>query len=211
MFARFDSRFWIAPALLGLLLIQLILVPSLVTANEAILSNGVPTGDNVLLVGDKKQWDTPVGGEPVSSASGFLTVEPETEEKAIRAAWNGEGEAQLFLAHAGPMDYSTALDQDAALVAILRVNEAPTKKVLLKMGCVYPCDSSADITPLLKALTAEQWVRLSFDLKCFADGGLNVGRVDTPFLLTTRGALSLSVADVSVIPELGREATIRCR
>ena len=79
------------------------------------------------------------------------------------------------------------------------------------MGCGYPCDSSADVTKLLKALPPEQWVRLSFDLKCFADGGLNVKNVDTPMLITTKGEMSLSIADVSVVPGLGPEATIRCR
>ncbi len=211
MSGRVDSKLMSSPWRLGVLMFPVLLLPVLAMADEAILANGVPTEGNVLLVGDKKQWDTPVGGKPVGSASGFLTVAPEPEEKAIRAEWNGDGEAQLFLAHSGPKDYSATLDQDAALVAILRVNEAPTKKVQIKMGCVYPCDSSADITRLLEALTPGEWVRLSFDLKCFKDGGLNVGRVDTPFLLTTRGAMSLSLADISVVPALGPEATIRCR
>jgi beta-glucosidase len=208
---RADSKFSNAPLPLGLMLVHLSVAPGLAMADAAILANGVPAEGNVLLVGDRKQWDTPVGQEPVSSASGFLTVEPEPEEKALGAEWNGKGEAQLFVAHAGPQDYSAAIEQDAALVTILRVKKSPTKKVLLKMGCVYPCASSADITRLLAALTPDQWVRLSFDLKCFSDGGLDVERVDTPFLMTTRGALSLSIADISVIPGLGPDATIRCR
>lgn len=208
---RIDSKFSTASLLLGLLFIHLAATPGLAVADEAIIANGIPTEGNVLLVGDKKQWDTPVGREPVSSASGFLTVEPEPEEKALGAQWNGEGEAQLFVAHAAPQDYSEALDQDAALVTILRIKKPPTEKVFMKMGCVYPCGSSAEVTPLLEALTPDQWVRLSFDLKCFSDGGLVVGRVDTPFLITTSGAMSLSIADISVVSGLGPDATIRCR
>jgi beta-glucosidase len=208
---RLDSKSSGALPGLGVLLLQLLIVPGVVSADEAIFLNGAPTEGNVLLVGDKKQWDTPVGQEPVTSASGFLTVEPEPEEKALGAEWNGEGEAQLFLAHARPRDYSAALAENAALVTVLRLKKAPTKKVLIKMGCGYPCASSADITRLLEALTPDQWVRLSFDLKCFSDGGLAVGRVDTPFLITTPGAMSLSIADISLVPGLGPDATIRCR
>mgnify|MGYP000216989747 CR=1 FL=1 len=61
------------------------------------------------------------------------------------------------------------------------------------------CDSSADITKLLNALPPEQWVRLSFDLNCFAEGGLNIKNVDTPMLITTKGEMSLSIADISLV------------
>ena len=198
--------------LLGIIGLALLSVmPGLAVADETILSNGVPSEGNVALIGDKKMWDTIVGKEPISSASGYLSVQTDAELQALRADWNGKGEAQFFLAHESSRDYSAHLEQSSALVVLLRLEEAPNKKVQIKMGCGYPCDSSADVTKLLKALPPEQWVRLSFDLKCFADGGLNIKNVDTPMLITTKGEMSLSIADVSVVPGLGSEATIRCR
>jgi beta-glucosidase len=130
---------------------------------------------------------------------------------ALAVAATGQGAVRARTPAEPLAGMQVLLDADAALVTVLRIKKAPTKKVLIKMGCVYPCASSADITRLLKALTPDQWVRLSFDLKCFSDGGLDVARVDTPFLMTTRGAMSLSIADISVIPGLGPDATIRCR
>lgn len=186
-------------------------IPGVVVADEAILASGIPSEGNVMFIGDKKQWDTMVDGEPISSASGYLRAEPHAEEKAIRAEWNGEGEAQFFMAHKTPVDYSQHLDERSALVVILKVEKKPTKKVLIKMGCGYPCASNADITKLLKALTPQQWVRLSIDLECFASAGLNVQNVDTPFLITTRGEMSLAIADVSLVSGLGPEATINCQ
>ena len=79
------------------------------------------------------------------------------------------------------------------------------------MGCVYPCESSTDITRLLEALPGEQWIRISFDLRCFADNGLDVTSVDVPLLVSTRGALGLSIADVRLVPGAGKDAIIRCR
>jgi beta-glucosidase len=186
-------------------------IPGLTVADETILSNGVPSDGNVVLIGDKKMWDTVVGEEPISSASGYLSVRSDVEQRAMRASWNGKGEAQFFVAHENPRDYSAHLDQNSALVLLLRLEKEPNKKVQIKMGCGYPCDSTADLTKLLKALPPEQCVRLSFDRKCFADGGLNIKNVDTPMLITTKGDMSLSIADISVVPGLGPEATIRCR
>lgn len=180
-------------------------------ADTAILKNGIAVEGNVVLIGDKKQWDTFVGSDPVATASGYLSVDPDEETGAIRASWTGDGEAQFFVAHESPRDYSPHMDQDAALALIIRVDAKPKKKVRIRLGCGYPCASDADITRLLDALPTDQWVRASFDLKCFADGGLDVKKVDTPLLITTRGQMSLSISDVSIVPGLGPEATINCR
>lgn len=188
-----------------------LLNPAAAAADELIASNGVPSEGAVLLIGDKKQWDTFVGREPVSSASGYLSVEPLSEDRAIRADWSGGGEAQFFVAYESPRDYSEHLAQDSALVLLLRLDKKPKKKVQIRMGCGYPCASNADITKLLKALPTEEWLRVSFDLKCFAEGGLDIKNIDTPMLITTRGKLSLTISDISIVPGLGPEATIRCR
>jgi beta-glucosidase len=129
----------------------------------------------------------------------------------LKARWNGKGEAQFFIANDGPADYSKLVEQDAALVVLMQIVTPPKKKVVIKMGCGYPCAANANITKLLKALPVEQWLRVSFDLKCFADGGLDITNVDTPLLLTTAGKMSVSMSDVSIVPGVGPEATIRCR
>ena len=189
----------------------LLLVPGTVLADEVIASDGVASEGAVMLIGDKKQWDTFVGDEARTSASGYLSVEPDADARAMRATWNGDGEAQFFLAYEKPQDYSAHLETNSALILLLKAKQSPKKKVTLRMGCGYPCSSNADVTKLLKALPLDEWVRLSFDLKCFADGGLNIKNVDTPMLLTTKGAMSLSIADVGIVSGLGPQATIRCR
>jgi beta-glucosidase len=212
MLSRVESPHRITACLLEVLLVaSLSTLPGVVVGDEAILANGIPSEGLVMLIGDKKQWDTRVVGEPISSASGYLRAELHAEEKAINADWNGGGEAQFFMAYETPVDYTRHLDEQSALVVILKVEEKPTKKVLIKMGCGYPCASNADITKLLEALTPQQWVRLSIDLECFAAGGLDIQNVDTPLLITTRGEMSLSIADISLVSGLGPEATVSCR
>jgi beta-glucosidase len=212
MLGRINAPNRITACLRGILLFaSLSVIPGVVTGDEVILANGIPSSGNVMRIGDKKQWDTVVGSEPISSASGYLRIEPNAEEKAIRADWNGRGEAQFFMTHGTSVDYTQHLDEQSALAVILNVDKRPSRKVLIKMGCGYPCASNADITKLLKALTPQQWVRLSIDLECFAAGGLNIENVDTPLLITTRGEMSLSIADISLVSGLGPEATISCR
>jgi len=179
--------------------------------DEIVLSNGAPAGSYTVLIGDKKQWDTPVGADAVTSASGYLSVESDMANSALTAQWNGKGEAQFFIANDGPADYTALLEQDAALVVLMQVVAPPKRKAVIKMGCGYPCAANANITELLKALPAEQWLRVSFDLKCFADGGLDITNVDTPLLLTTAGKMSVSISDVTIVPGVGPDATIRCR
>jgi beta-glucosidase len=180
-------------------------------AGEMLLSGGAPSESYTVLIGDKKQWDTPVGADSITSASGYLSVAPDTANSALKARWNGKGEAQFFIASDGPADYSKLLEQDAALVVLMQIVTPPKKKVVIKMGCGYPCAANANITKLLKALPVEQWLRVSFDLKCFADGGLDITNVDTSLLLTTAGKMSVSIADVSIVPGVGPDAAIRCR
>jgi beta-glucosidase len=212
MLGRINAPNRITACLRGILLFaSLSVIPGVVTGDEVILADGIPSSGNVMRIGDKKQWDTVVGSEPISSASGYLRIEPNAEEKAIRADWNGRGEAQFFMTHGTSVDYTQHLDEQSALAVILKVDKRPSRKVLIKMGCGYPCASNADITKLLRALTPQQWVRLSIDLECFAAGGLNIENVDTPLLITTRGEMSLSIADISLVSGLGPEATISCR
>lgn len=179
-------------------------------AEELILSDGVPGEGYLLFVGDPKQWDTALGPEPITSATGFLSVEPDPGAGAITLSWSGDGKAQFFAAYPAPKDYSGYLEQESALVLVMRVDKKPSREALIRMGCGYPCGSDADVTRLLNALPAAQWLRVSFDLQCFAKGGLDIENVDTPFLITTQGEMSLAIAGISIVPGAGPEATIRC-
>ena len=194
-----------------LLAAAVFVVPGAAGADDSIIAAGVASEGHVMLIGDKQNWDTVVGSDDISSALGYLSLAHDNDETAVNLTWNGGGEAQFFVGRKEAGDYSAYLDQNAALVAVIRVDKKPTGKATLRMGCGYPCGSNADITKLLNALPTDKWVRVSFDLKCFADGGLDARNVDTPWLITTKGELALSIAELSVAPEIGPEATIRCR
>ena len=173
--------------------------------------DGTARAPYALMIGDKGNWGIPVGDGQTASAMGYLTVTTDAETGARRAAWNGKGEAQLFLASPEPADLSAAVAADAALVMVLSVQQPPRRSATLRMGCGYPCSANADIGKLLKALPADEWLRVTVDLKCFVDGGLDAANVDTPFLLIADKKMTLSIADVRIVDGAGPDAIIRCR
>lgn len=176
----------------------------------SVVAGGKAVGDYLLMVGDQKRWDVPFGAEGATSYAEYLTAKPDGNG-ALTATWSGRGEAQLFVAGPTPLDLGPMLAADGALVMLMSVAVAPDDPVELRIGCGYPCGASADIGKLLNALPAEQWFKVSFDLKCFAEQGLDAGNVDAPFLLLTEAAMSLSISDVGFVEGLGPSATIRCR
>ena len=127
-----------------------------------------------------------------------------------RISWRGRGDGQLYLSSEAPADLSDLLAADAAMLMVLMVEAAPSKQTTLRMGCGYPCAGITDVTRLLRALPTGEWVKLSMDLQCFVQQGLDVTRVDTPFHLLTGGKLDLRLGEVRLVPGLADEATIRC-
>lgn len=180
-------------------------------AEDVVIMDGNAIAPFVLMIGDKGNWGIPVGPTRTDSASGYLTVEADPETGAKHATWNGKGEAQFFLSVPDAVDLSGAVAADSALVILLNVLDPPRRSAKLRMGCGHPCMANADIGRLLKALPEEQWVRVSVDLKCFVEGGLDATNVDTPFLLFGEQKMSLAIADVRLVEGLGPDATIKCR
>ena len=178
-------------------------------ADDTVMAGGKAPPGLTAMIGDPKQWDTVLGDAPATSASGILDARP--DDGALRLTWNGKGEAQFFVALPEPRDLTALLEADGALAVVMAVHKAPRKDVTLRMGCGYPCAANADIARLLKALPKDQWVRVSFDLRCFAQGGLDITRVDTPLLISSKRKLGLSIADALLVEGLGPEATIKCR
>lgn len=180
-------------------------------ANDMVIMDGDAVAPFTLMIGDNGNWGIPVGPVLTESVNGYIKVENDPETGAKKATWNGRGEAQFFLAGPERIDLSAAAAADAALVMLLNVADAPRRSALLRMGCGHPCMANADIGRLLKALPEDQWLRVSVDLKCFVEGGLDIEQVETPFMLFGEQKMTVSVADVRLVDGLGPEATIKCR
>jgi beta-glucosidase len=167
-----------------------------------------------MMVGDKADWQVAAAGTEISSRANVVSVSAvdlQVQEDARQASWSGAGDGQFFFQADQPMDLRSVAAKGGALEFFLRVDNAPTRKVTLRMGCVYPCASNADITNLLRKLPEGTWTRLTLDLQCFAQQGLELERVDVPLLILTGGRLKLSIAGVRIVPDAAAGATISCQ
>ena len=162
-----------------------------------------------LMLGDKGNWALPVTGPELVSEAKSVRVEP-GDDNSVQVTWRGKGEGQVYLQAYEPMDMSEMAAADGALVLLMKVDRKPKKKVVIRMGCGYPCRAEADVTGLFKAVPEDTWGTVSFAMDCFVEGGLNVANVDSPLVLATDGKFSISLAEVAVIPGMGANATVRC-
>ena len=76
--------------------------------------------------------------------------------------------------------------------------EPPTGDVALRMDCGWPCSGAVDLTPVLKTMDAGEWNTVSVPVACFARRGVDLSRVNTPFLIATRGALTVDIAEIAI-------------
>ena len=166
-----------------------------------------------LYLGSSTNWMVPVQGDVTTShKSKVVTVSRinEGEDKgAIQAVWkNGLG--QVYWQQDGPRDYRELAEQDAAVSIVMRVDKAPKKSVDFKMDCGYPCAGSLNLTKLFKSVPEDQWFRISMKLSCFEAAGANMQNIIAPLVVATKGAFSMSIADVRLMTEAPAESIIDC-
>ena len=66
------------------------------------------------------------------------------------------------------------------------------------MGCGASCAGDLDLTATLAALPVGEWQTVRIRLRCFADAGADMTKIDTPFLIATAGELALAFSDVKL-------------
>ncbi|SMF58283.1 glycoside hydrolase family 3 protein [Pseudobacteriovorax antillogorgiicola] len=75
-----------------------------------------------------------------------------------------------------------------------KLPEVPAADVQLRIDCVYPCIGSIDLTPRLNEIAGKGWQTVTVPLSEF--DGVKWNRVDTPFLITTSDALTITIDKV---------------
>lgn len=151
----------------------------------------------------------PANGNLTSASSITITaVDREVQEDARRVVWNGAGEGLVALAARDRQVLIDYLNEAGALVVDLKVDQAPTADVYLRMGCGPSCNSDLLITEELCNMVNKGWQTLVIDLARFPDVGSNFGLVLPPkeffhlvlepFGLVTAGELDITFAQVKI-------------
>jgi beta-glucosidase len=137
--------------------------------------------------------------EPVIEVS---TVQMHTQQDARRVRWVGA--ARLFVA-CNPQARLDAFAH-AALVFDLLVTQTPQGDVTLALVSEGGNTGTLDIAPLLRRLPLHQVRTLKVPLALFTAQGVDLSRVVTPFSLSAKGGLTLSLARIRIVAGAARDA-----
>ena len=106
------------------------------------------------------------------------------------------------------IDLTREANGGIALVFDVLVEGPPSSGVMVGMICGDECASRIDVTDLLQDSPVGEWQTVIVRLSCFADVGIYLTHVTTPFLIVTDGELALRFADVRL--ESAAEGQVPC-
>ncbi len=164
-------------------------------------------------VGDSSNWQKLVQGNQSSTAFGDLTVttvDGTVQEDSRLVEWKGGRESQFYWQSEAGVDLTNLRKEDAALVMIFKVNKSPKGAVTLRMDCGWPCSGGLNLTRVLRAIPEDQMVRLGVKLSCFEKVGVNLKKVNSPFVLVSSKPFALTISDVRVTSKISEKSLIGC-
>ena len=164
-------------------------------------------------VGDSSNWQKLVQGNKSSTAFGDLTVttvDGAVQEDSRLVEWKGGRESQFYFQSEAGVDLSKLRDEDAALVMIIKVDKKPKGAVTLRMDCGWPCSGGLNLTRIFRAIPENQPVRLGVKLSCFEKVGVNLKKVNSPFVLVSSKEFALTIADIRVTKDISEKSLIGC-
>lgn len=126
------------------------------------------------------------------------TIDKEVQEDARQITFNGKGEGSLALTSQFPTDLLAHIENKSSLTFAIKIQSAISESVNISMNCEQECIHQLNITSDLQKLAPNTWQNMSIDLACFSQKGTDMGKVFTPFSLSTNGLLKLSIADISI-------------
>ena len=91
-----------------------------------------------------------------------------------------------------------AAAKDGALRFDTIVTAAPAGKVTLGMACDAGCGTPLDTTALFKRLAGKGKQAVSIPLACFTARGVDLARVEAPFVLASDAAFTAAVTNIEI-------------
>ena len=139
------------------------------------------------------------------------TLDKTVQEDARTVSFDGSKQASVVLTSNFPEDLRAYKEANATLTFSVKVNSVSNEQIWLSMACEQQCPGSINLTKVLHSMTLDSWGKISIDLQCFEDAGVDFSQVTSPFQISTTGAESLSFADIIIESNSAETATISCQ
>lgn len=137
------------------------------------------------------------------------TFDKEVQEDARAIRFNGQAMAGVNLAAAFPSDLRSYIENNGQLQMQIKVDKAATSPLWIAMGCGESCQGKFDITDNLEQ--SGQWQTLNINLSCFAEQGVDLAQVFTPWQLSTQGDWHVSIAKLAITANAAEQSSVTCK
>ena len=168
-----------------------------------------------LYLGNRLDWAIaagPRGGTTKDDQLSVSVIDRRVQEDSRRVEWSGDGKrsSQVYFRANIPINIESMSATGGALVMDVRLIDQPVDQVKMRMDCTWPCSGELDVTQHLQSLETNMWHRLAIPLACFEAAGTNMSAVDVPFLMSTKGAFTIDVAEVTLVEENSDAKLLSC-
>lgn len=135
------------------------------------------------------------------------TVQINTQQDAKKVTWLG---AARFIARTPKkLNLQPYAARNGVLKFDLMVSAPARKTVTLSMECGVQCRGALDMSAIFSAAGTKKTIKIP--LACFAAKGVDLGKVDVPFSVSTEGALVAAFTNIEVVIDAGSDAeALRC-
>ncbi|GAA5441978.1 beta-hexosaminidase [Microbulbifer sp. NBRC 101763] len=174
-----------------------------------------PRAPWVLNIVERDSKTVPVTGNYAASDDDenvvVTSIDMSSQEDARLIKWKGLRPGAVELSAEYMQNLNIYLEEKSALSLNIRVDREVKKPVFAGMTCGEGCIAKVPLHSALKTMPLKDWTRISVDLQCFANAGADFGKIFSVFRLESEGAMEIAVANVKLIPEAAKTATVQCK
>lgn len=156
-----------------------------------------------------EQQKTMASSRETVGAVSVKTFDKDVQEDARAITFSGAESAAVRLMSAFPSDLRSYVEKSGQLQMQIKVDQHANAPLWLGMQCGDDCQGKLDIAEQLNR--TDEWQTLNIDLSCFAEQGINLAQVFSPWQLSTAAPWQVSIAKLSIIAERADNTAIACQ
>lgn len=162
-----------------------------------------------LVLKSGEQQKTVASSRESLGAVSIQTFDKEVQEDARAIRFNSQALAEVNLAAAFPSDLRSYVENNGQLQMQIKVDKGATSPLWIAMGCGERCQGKFDITDNLEQ--SGQWQTLNINLSCFAEQGVDLAQVFSPWQLSTQGDWHVSIAKLAITANAAEQSSVTCK
>ena len=92
----------------------------------------------------------------------------------------------------------------------MRINKISKNPLFVVATCVNNCNGAFQINDLVNNSISSEWIEVDISFKCLEKRGLDLTKVDSPFMLMTNGSWNIDVNKITINNQRKSKRVIKC-